>query len=121
MAKGRLIVSEKDNGLVGQIRTRRLNETFQLMINTHPVGQKPASHIIIARAPAGHDFEAGLAWKYKIERGQMAGQHGFNLLFNDPDYGKPFWVSAFPVAANQWDLSVKSDEEMTDTKDQAAA
>lgn len=118
MAKGKLVVSET-HGLVGDIKTRRINENFKLVPNTHPVGEKPASHIIIARAPAGHEFEAGLAWRYNIERGAMRGQKGFNLLFNDPDYGAPFWVGAFPTSANAWDLTIRRDDEVNE--EQAAA
>ncbi len=108
MAKGEMIRRE-DGRIFGKIVTRRLNEGFELVPNQNPVGRKPASHIIMARAPAGHLFEAGFAYQYQIERGDMRHHQGFNLLFNDPDYGEGFWLGAYPRDANNWDLSFKKE------------
>lgn len=119
MSHGNLKV--QDGKLIGEIRTRRVHEKFWLVGNTRPVGQKPATHIIMARSASGHEFQAGIAWQHKIERGEFTGQNGYFLLFNDPDYGQSMGFGAYPTGRpGEWELSLKNDKPAVATETQAA-
>lgn len=65
----------------------------------------------MGKSPLGHPYQAGLGYQYQINKGDMSGREGFNLFFNDPDFGKDgLWFSAFPNSTMGWDLSLRRDE-----------
>lgn len=95
----------------GVVCTRSINEQFTLEVNHENRGDKSPSHLIMGKSPLGHLYQAGLAYKHQINKGDMSGREGFNLLFNDPDFGKAgLMFSAFPNATMGWDLSLRRDE-----------
>lgn len=95
----------------GAVCTRAINEQFTLEVNHENRGDKSPSHIIMGKSPLGHPYQAGLAYQYQIKKGDMSGREGFNLFFNDPEFGESgLWFSAFPNATMGWDLSLRRDE-----------
>ncbi|MBL4761687.1 MAG: hypothetical protein JKY93_03195 [Gammaproteobacteria bacterium] len=110
MAHG-IMNKNEDGHMRGTVCMRAINEKFRLEVNTDKRGVKPPSHIIIGKAPLGHAYQAGLAYEYDINKGDMTGRIGFNLCFNDPDLGaSSLWFSAYPNATMGWDLSFKREE-----------
>lgn len=86
-----------NNGrFVGQIVTMAICLNFAL----EPQGRnsdKSPGYKVMAKAPAGHTFQAGVAWEYEIKRGEKIGQSMFSLTLEDPAFGdKPIYFSAFP-------------------------
>lgn len=93
MAKGQI---KLENGaLVGEVRTYSVALKFRLEA-AEGRSEKAPTHRIIGRAPAGHAFEAGVAWEKNIKNGESRGQTCFALQFDDPAFG------AEPVHFNAW-------------------
>ena len=111
MSHGELQKSE--TGLIyGEIRTRDICEKISLQENKHRESPKAPSHIILARAPKGHMYQAGVAWPYQNKQGGT----GYQLKLDDPSFGeKPIMFWASPVAGG-WDVSLARE----DDKQQAA-
>lgn len=81
----------------GEIRTMKIFLRFFLEKNKGARSDKAPSHTIIARAPAGHLFQAGVAWERGINRGESAGLTMLSLQLDDPEFGdKPIYFTAFP-------------------------
>lgn len=81
----------------GEIRTMRIFLRFFLERNAAANSDKSPTHIIMAKAPAGHLFQAGIAWERTMRRGHNVGQSMFSLMLDDPEFSdKPVNFSAFP-------------------------
>lgn len=94
MAKG--IIEVKDGTLRGEVRTYAVALKFKLEVAQGRTSDKAPTHRIIGMAPAGHTFEAGVAWEKDIRNGESKGQTCFMLQFDDPAFG------ADPVYFNAW-------------------
>lgn len=82
----------------GEIRTMRIFLKFFLEKNQAATrSDKAPSHLIIAKAPAGHLFQAGVAWERSITKGEHSGLTMFSMQLEDPEFGdKPIYLSVFP-------------------------
>lgn len=81
----------------GEIRTMRIFLKFYLEKNRAARSDKAPTHTIIAKSPAGHMFQAGIAWERGINRGDHAGLTMLSLQLDDPEFGdKPIYFSVFP-------------------------
>lgn len=109
-----------DGIITGQFATRLINEKFYLKPLSRG-SEKAPTHEIIAKAPAGHYYSAGIAKEYNITRGDMSGRTGFNLWFNDPSFGeKGVNVDAYPNNLMGWDLRLSSFKPEQQEQQQAA-
>lgn len=108
MSQGEMNKHNETGRIEGRIITRSLNEKFFLEPNADKGSAKAPDFLIFGKAPAGHVYKAGLAYRRDIKRGDMAGRECFYLVFNDPDFGEnPIAVSAYPNNAMGWDLTVE--------------
>lgn len=93
----------------GEVRTMRMAFNFYLQeidVRTRRSDDSP-SHKVIAKAPAGHWCDVGVAWCRKINNGPSSGKIMFSLCLNDPDFGDdPVYLNAFPVG-NDWEIVVE--------------
>lgn len=96
MAKGQIIL--KENGVfVGKLMTYAIALNFKLTVRQGLKTDKSPTHTIEGYSPAGHYFEAGVAWEKPISKGEKAGQTFFVLCFDDPVFGeKPVYYNAWP-------------------------
>lgn len=106
MSNGKLkVVNGK---YVGEIQSMRMNFSFYLqeVESFDRRSEKSPSHKIIAKAPAGHYCQVGVAWLLQIKTGNSAGKQMFSLTLNDPEFGDdPVYVSAFP-SGDGWELVI---------------
>lgn len=89
--------------LRGEIRT----PSFRLKIILHPAAKPTPDHpdFTVEGMLNGNEFDAGVAWKYKIERGHAAGSDMFSVRFEDwPELrglaGQQ--IAAFPDGPGKW-------------------
>ena len=81
----------------GEIRTMRVFLPFRLEPNSEARGESSPSHIVEAKSPMGHIFQAGVAWQRTIQRGDSVGKTMFSITIQDPEFGdQPLNFSAFP-------------------------
>lgn len=93
----------------GEIQSMRMNFSFYLqeIESFDRRSEKSPSHKVIARAPAGHYCQVGVAWQLQIKTGNSAGKMMFSLTLNDPEFGDdPIYVSAFPSGQDGWEMVI---------------
>lgn len=121
MAKGQI---KLENGsLTGEIRTYAVCVKFKLETATNRSSDKSPSHRIIGRAPAGHAFEAGVAWEKEIRNGESKGQTCFMLQFDDPAFGaEPVYFNAWPDnKIGGWYIEAERQKRTSDDENKEAA
>lgn len=112
------------NVFKGVIRTMRINLTFRLEKIQIRRSENAPDYNIVGRAPAGHAFQAGVAWERTMKRGDNVGQSMFSLSLEDPEFGdQPVYLSAFPNGQGGYDLTLerKRGEQVSSAPTQEAA
>ncbi len=99
----------------GEVRTMRIFLRFFLERNPKAgASEKTPTHLIQAKSPMGHIFQAGVAWERSITRGDNAGETMFSIMLEDPEFGDaPIYLTAFPGQNGEYSLSLERKRQET--------
>jgi uncharacterized protein (DUF736 family) len=120
MSNGKMKVS--NDRVTGFFTCYALALNFWLEKNTNRFSDKAPHFVVMGRAPAGHSFQAGVAWEYIIKSGKSVGEIMYSITLDDPAFGeKPINLTAYPSAMGEWDVSIERKRaEQASPKEEAA-
>jgi uncharacterized protein (DUF736 family) len=108
MSNGKIKFSNDRTKLIGQSTAWTMNIGFWLELNRDRRSYKSPSHVVMAKAPAGHCVQVGVAWEYTIRTGNTSGLPMYSIQIDDPTLTpEPVVFSAFPNHHEEWAITVE--------------
>ncbi len=118
MSKGSLKFNTQSGRHEGELATYHFQMNIALVQRPGEIKDKNPTHNIVGRAPAGHEFHAGVAWEGTLKNGGNRGKTYFTLKFEDP---KKMILNAWPSdVAGEFDIQVEKEQEPQPEQAQAA-
>jgi len=91
--------------LEGHLASLDYNIQFRLTPLANGSELDAPTHRIMSFNDAGVEVDIGAGWKRKARRGDHMGKEFFSLTFDDPHFGPPLNVAAFPASEpGEWDI-----------------
>lgn len=109
--KGTLKFVPGQNIHQGNISSYHFHMPIKLEPRNGNFANNEPTHRIIGRAPAGHEFEAGVAWEGTVKNGDQRGKAYFTLKFEDPH---EVVYNAWPSRTMAGEFDIKIPTEKTD-------